>query len=87
MRVFARLGCREFAVPYDITKISTIADELETAWQRSILFLETNSVDERPDRYRRRRSQLVKATRSAIVQAGPGEKMPEFKQSTKQRLT
>src|SRR6266700_5432043 len=31
--IFARLGCREFAVPYDITQISSVADEMETAWQ------------------------------------------------------
>src|SRR5678815_3050191 len=43
MRVFARLGCREFAVPYDITKISTLADELETSWQRGLLLLETST--------------------------------------------
>lgn len=87
MRVFARLGCREFAIPYDITKISTIADELETAWQRSMLLLETDSTDVSRTQDRRRHSQLVKATRSAIAATGPGEKMPEFKQSTKQRLT
>src|SRR6185295_4571008 len=35
LRVFARLGCGEFAVPYDISTISGVADELETSWQRS----------------------------------------------------
>ena len=39
MRIFARIGCREFAVPYDITKISTVADDLETSWQRILLLL------------------------------------------------
>src|SRR3712207_6239102 len=39
MRVFARLGCPAFAIPYDITKISGAADELETAWQRTLLVL------------------------------------------------
>src|SRR5688572_20624279 len=56
MRVFARLGCREFAVPYDITKISTAADELETAWQRSLLILETNSTGSTDQQRRRKRS-------------------------------
>src|SRR6187401_2334068 len=37
MRIFARLGCREFAIPYDITQISPAADELETSWQRTLL--------------------------------------------------
>ena len=87
IRVFARLGCGEFAIPYDITKISTIADELETAWQRALLILEMESEGLSRERYRRRRTQLVKGIRSAISDAGPGEKMPEFNQSTKQRET
>src|SRR6476620_5498783 len=40
LQVFARLGCEEIAVPYDITKISTLADELESSWQRTLLLLE-----------------------------------------------
>ena len=87
MRVFARLGCGEFAIPYDITKISVIADELETAWQRALLMLDAGSDGLSRDQYRRKRTQLVKAIRFAIIEAGPGETMPEFKQSTKQRNT
>src|SRR5687767_3382286 len=81
MRVFARLGCREFAVPYDITKISTAADELETAWQRSLLILETNSTGSTDQQRRRKRSRLLRSVREAIAGIGPGEKVPEFKQS------
>ena len=40
LAVFARLGCAEVAVPYDITKISRLADELERAWQRTLLLAE-----------------------------------------------
>src|SRR5438132_1673932 len=40
LRIFARLGCREFAVPYDISTISGLADQLETSWQRSLILLE-----------------------------------------------
>ena len=32
LSVFARLGCNGVAVPYDITKISHLADELESSW-------------------------------------------------------
>lgn len=78
LRVFARLGCREFAIPYDITKISAIADELETSWQR-LLLLTSNSPAGRL------RSQAIKTIRDAIKDIGPGEKMPEFKSSTGQR--
>ena len=87
MRVFARLGCREFAIPYDITRISTLADELETAWQRSLLMLETQSVGLTDPQQKRKRSSLLKSIRSEIAEIGPGDKMPEFNQSTKQRNT
>ena len=85
MRVFARLGCRSFAVPYDITKISTLADELETEWHRALLMLDTNSAGSTDQERKRKRSRLFKSMRSRIADIGPGERMPEFKQSTKQR--
>src|SRR5215204_2096713 len=85
MRVFARIGCREFAIPYDITKISTLADDLETAWQRSLLTFENEFSNLPHAAKKRRRSQLLRSLRAEIAEIGPGEKMPEFKQSTKQR--
>jgi len=87
MQVFARLGCREFAIPYDITKISVLADDLETAWQRALLMLDGETTLEPASRRKRLRTQLVKSIRSELASTGPGEKMPEFKQSTKQRST
>src|SRR6187551_890282 len=87
MRVFARLGCREFAVPYDITKISTLADELETSWQRGLLLLETATAGLTDRQVKRRRSDYLKSVRAEIAAIGPGEKMPLFNQSTKQRST
>ncbi|MEO8041027.1 MAG: hypothetical protein ABI646_00335 [Acidobacteriota bacterium] len=87
MRVFARLGCRSFAIPYDITKISTLADELETAWQLSLLTLETSSAGGTDRELKRNRSRLFKSIRSRIAEIGPGDRMPEFNLSTKQRKT
>ncbi|HKP68875.1 MAG TPA: hypothetical protein VJV05_06305 [Pyrinomonadaceae bacterium] len=81
MQVFARIGCREFAIPYDITKISTLADRLETAWQRSLLLIESR----RSDLTSRLRGGVLREIRSQVDAIGPGEKMPEFNQSTKQR--
>jgi hypothetical protein len=81
MQVFARIGCREFAIPYDITKISTLADRLETAWQRSLLVLEAQS----PTPANRLRGGLLREIRAQLTAIGPGEKMPHFHQSTKQR--
>ena len=75
LRVFARIGCTHFAVPYDISQISGIADELETAWQRTLLVAEEHSS----------RSAIVKTMRDEIARIGPGEPMPLFDRETKQR--
>src|SRR6476620_8998127 len=37
LQVFARMGCQEVAIPYDITKISQLADELEISWHKTLL--------------------------------------------------
>ncbi len=85
LQIFARLGCREVAVPYDITKISTLADELESAWQKILLLLE-NSDDETTAAVKgRRRANLIKEMRLEIEEIGAGSLIPEFRQSTKQR--
>ena len=80
LRVFARVGCRDFALPYDISLISGVADELETSWQRSLLLLDDLSVDRAASL-----AQLVKAIRGEIAKLGPGEPMPLFDRETKQR--
>ena len=85
MRVFARLGCRTFAIPYDITKISVLADELETAWQRMLLAVQSDTRAKSVSARKRARTQAIKAIRGQIARIGPGDLMPLFKQSTKQR--
>lgn len=77
LQVFSRLGVREVAVPYDISKISSLADDLETGWQRMNLLL----ADATP----RERNAAIKAVREAIKEAGPGDLMPAFDTPTKQR--
>lgn len=78
LRIFARLGCPSFAVPYDITRISPIADELETAWQRTLLVIESNGMGAG-------RSRVIKAMRDELAKIGPGEPMPLFDRETRQR--
>ena len=85
MRVFARIGCRQFAIPYDITRIPVVADELETAWQRTLLVLAEISGN-RPSRSLSQfRTNLVKTIRDEIGEIGAGETMPLFDRETKQR--
>ena len=76
LRIFARLGVREFAIPYDISQISGIADLLETTWQQALLLTESANVA---------KSKLVKAMRDEITKIGPGDAMPLFDRETRQR--
>lgn len=75
--VFSRIGVRDVAVPYDISRISAIADELETGWQRMNLLL--------ADVPQRGRNAAIKAVRDAINDIGPGDAMPAFDTPTRQR--
>ncbi len=86
LQVFARIGCQEVAIPYDITKISTLADELEISWHKTLLLFENATKDKIPSAKGRMRSSLIKEIRLEIEEIGAGSLMPEFKQSTKQRL-
>jgi hypothetical protein len=86
LSVFARLGCQDVAVPYDITKISHLADELESSWYRMLLLVDQQARAESA-RFRGRLGGLLLAKiRTEIVEAGAGTRIPEFRQSTKQRL-
>lgn len=79
LNVFARLGCREVAIPYDITKISVIADELEVAWQKLLLFHDDQAAGFSPQGYGRSRAALIREIRRELAEIGAGSKMPEFK--------
>ena len=85
LQVFARIGCQDIAVPYDITKISTLADELEISWHKTVLLFEEATKDKVASAKGRMRSGLIKEIRQEIEEIGAGSLMPEFKQSTKQR--
>jgi len=84
LSVFARFGCKAAAIPYDITQLSRVADELESSWQRMLVLIEHNV----PEALRARtRGLLIAKLRSEIAEAGAGSAIPEFKQSTRQRRT
>jgi hypothetical protein len=83
--VFARTGCEQVAVPYDITKISQLADELESSWHRMLLLV-NHLGSNKSEAFRSRIKQLLLAAiRDEIAAAGAGAPVPEFKQSTRQR--
>lgn len=85
LAVFARAGCTDVAIPYDITKISLIADELESSWHRMLLLID-HAAEDRGTAFRSRlRSALISEIRREIVEAGAGAAIPQFNQNTKQR--
>jgi hypothetical protein len=87
MRVFARIGCHRFAIPYDITQIPAAADELETAWHKALLICAEMSSG-RPSRSGSQlRSKLLKEMRNELLDIGAGDAMPAFDRETKQRQT
>jgi hypothetical protein len=85
LAVFARAGCEVVAVPYDITKISQLADELDSSWHRMFLVAEHYAKDKSESFTARIRRLLVDKVRAEIRDAGGGTAMPEFKQTTRQR--
>lgn len=85
LSVFVRLGIRSVAIPYDITKISVVADELEVAWQKTLLIISEITKSDPRDRTSRVRSAVIKRIRQEVNEIGPGTKMPTFETSTRQR--
>jgi hypothetical protein len=85
LSVFARAGVSEVAVPYDITKISSLADELESAWQRVLLLAEHLTRGRAASFRTRVRTALAREAGREIEEAGAGAAMPQFRQTTRQR--
>jgi len=85
LSVFARAGCKDVAVPYDITKISQLADELESSWYRMLLLVEQEAKGKTSSFKGRLSGLLLAKIRAEILEAGAGTKVPEFTQNTKQR--
>jgi hypothetical protein len=81
LSVFARLGCESVAVPYDITQVSSVADQMETGWTTAMLFVDRLTAGQ-SDRLRisiRRR--LIEHLRKQIAESGAGAAIPAFSQS------
>lgn len=85
LAVFARANCPDVAVPYDISRISGLADELESAWHRMLLLVE-HAASGRSDAMRSRlRNFLIQEVKREVAEAGAGTAVPQFNQNTKQR--
>src|SRR6185503_9889825 len=86
LAVFARAGCQDVAVPYDITKISRLADDLESSWHRMVLLADRITGERIRTLGSRVRGLLIAKLKAEIAAAGAGTPVPEFKKTTKQRV-
>jgi hypothetical protein len=84
LAVFARAGCEAIAIPYDITRISHVADELESSWHRMLLLSDSLAGNHGEAFAARIRRLLIGRVRDEVAAAGAGTRIPEFKQSTRQ---
>ena len=83
LSVFARIGCSAVAIPYDITKVSHAADELESSWYRMLLLADSVAA-QRSSAFRARlRRLIIGKVRDEVTEGGAGKHRPEFKPITK----
>ena len=85
LSVFARAGCKQVAVPYDITKISQLADQLDSSWHRALLLADHLTEGASSALRSRIRRTLINKIRDEVESAGAGPATPTFKESTNQR--
>jgi hypothetical protein len=85
IRVFVRICVSEFSIPYDITILSAIADELEADWHKTLLYTKEFTKGETPQSAGKTRAAIIREMRHEIEKIGAGEKMPLFNKPTKQR--
>lgn len=72
LAVFARAGSASAAVPHNITKISRLADELETSWERMMLLAAEGSAN--PALRSRVQNLLIAKLRGEIENSGEEKK-------------
>jgi len=85
LSVFARAGVTRVAVPYDITKISRLADDLESAWHRTLLLADHLAEGRAASARARVRSAALREMRREVEELGAGTAVPQFNQNTRQR--
>src|SRR5688572_9222410 len=69
LSVFARIGCKAVAIPYDITKISHVADQLESSWYRTLLLADESTRQMAETLRARVRRLLIERVRNEITKA------------------
>jgi hypothetical protein len=87
LSIFARARCPDVAVPYDISLISRLAEDLEASWRRMLHLIGQVTEDRVPAFRSRLLGVLIDQISGEIQLAGAGTAIPQFNQNTKQRRT
>ena len=78
LAVFARLGVSAVALPYDITRLARLADDLESSWYRMIMLAESEAAGLSEGFLKRLGRSLVCQQREEVEALGPGPVAPQF---------
>ena len=85
LQFFARIGCRNVAIPYVITELGGFNKRLSSAWDRFEIIMREITRGLSPQHAGKARAAAIRAIREEIERAGAGELMPAFDRPTKQR--
>jgi|SRR5262244_1575389 len=87
LAIFARIGAKAVAIPYDITQISQAADALDSSWHRMFLIGDSLAAGKSTAFRARLRQALIGKVRGEISEAGAGPVVPRFRQDVKASAT
>lgn len=83
--VFAKLGCSAVAIPYDITQMSRLADELESSWHQMNALIDRLTAEGTSGLRSLIRRRMLARLREGVEREGAGAQYPGFNQNTRQR--
>lgn len=78
LSVFLRLGVAAVALPYDITRLARLADDLESSWFRMMMLADNETVGMDPRLSTRLIRRLIELQREEVAIMGPGPIAPRF---------
>lgn len=83
LSVFARIGLQAVAVPYDITRVARLADQLEAAWQRMMQLVEHYTASRSTRFASLVKAALIRSLRHELNTLGAGQPYPSFATTTR----
>lgn len=83
LAIFARIGLQNVAIPYDITRVSVLADELATQLEMGLLQSASSKRGAKPGTNRGRRKAFLDRLCAELASLGSKPDYPEFEMPSK----